>query len=185
MPCICRLGELRRSWFLHAPPCLVGGRVERSEKPGEGHPSLTTAHPARIRLRSILATLSHKGRGCSLRRISVSNLNSIPRHCEERSDEAIQSLARGSGLLRLARNDATHASAFPRRVAPEPSVSALERRGRRECRPLVRRQDVLMPVLTIAVLNPLRLGRGQGETLNRIFACSALAFGARTPPSLC
>jgi hypothetical protein len=33
------------------------------------------------------------------------------RHCEERSDEAIQSLTRGSGLLRFARNDeVTHLS---------------------------------------------------------------------------
>ncbi len=28
-----------------------------------------------------------------------------PRHCEERSDEAIQSRVRGPGLLRFARND--------------------------------------------------------------------------------
>ncbi len=33
-------------------------------------------------------------------------MNGINRHCEERSDEAIQSLrVRGSGLLRCARND--------------------------------------------------------------------------------
>src|SRR5262249_51638919 len=38
-------------------------------------------------------------------------LTCIRRHCEERSDEAIQSLMRGSGLLRFARNDAAHVNA--------------------------------------------------------------------------
>src|SRR5690242_7153791 len=33
-----------------------------------------------------------------------------PRHCEERSDEAIQSPAHDSGLLRFARNDGERAS---------------------------------------------------------------------------
>src|SRR5579859_7864698 len=47
----------------------------------------------------------------------------IPRHCEERSDEAIQ--GRGAltpGLLRCARNDEVRASPFSRRVFLRPSL---------------------------------------------------------------
>src|SRR5271165_1932608 len=47
------------------------------------------------------------GIGLSLFFGAILELSPLPprRHCEERSDEAIQSLARGSGLLRSARND--------------------------------------------------------------------------------
>ena len=36
----------------------------------------------------------------------------VPRHCEERSDEAIQRARRGTGLLRFARNDGVGAAAL-------------------------------------------------------------------------
>jgi hypothetical protein len=42
-------------------------------------------------------------------------MTALSRHCEERSDEAIQSLLRGSGLLRCARNDGVLKGTIARR----------------------------------------------------------------------
>ncbi|RTM01866.1 MAG: hypothetical protein EKK32_12535 [Bradyrhizobiaceae bacterium] len=42
------------------------------------------------------------------------------RHCEERSDDAIQSRARGPGFLRFARNDVRREGTPVSRAAPSP-----------------------------------------------------------------
>src|ERR1700751_2290191 len=62
------------------------------------------------------------------------------RHCEERSDEAIQSLADDSGLLRSARNDGNirrwpaECSLCPRPLRARCSLSPPRYRQARECR---------------------------------------------------
>ncbi|RTL91586.1 MAG: hypothetical protein EKK32_32655 [Bradyrhizobiaceae bacterium] len=68
------------------------------------------------------------------RRREPASLPAHDRHCEERSDEAIQSRALGSGLRRFARNDESFAarmsaaiSGVTRHAAMNPDVAALIR----------------------------------------------------------
>jgi len=82
------------------------------------------------------------------------------RHCEEQSDEAIQSLTRDSGLLRFARNDG---------VRTEPSNNRL---------------GLWAPAFAGATAERLRLGDGQAVTATGASSSTSSSIGANVESGL-